>query len=132
MKKTIALALAFCMCLSLCYPVLASSPKSPMWVNIASIDSSISFSGTSGDASAIVIGRKGTTGISGTLTVFKQSGNDWIYVDSSSGSSNSNTLTLGVYFTGESGAYYKAVLEVVVTRNGVDEPETKTVYRTCP
>ncbi len=132
MKKIVVLILAFCMSLSLCYPVLASSPKSPMWVNIASINSLISFSGTSGNASATVIGRKGTTAISGTLTVYKQVGSNWVYVDSVSGTSSTLKLDLGVDFTGISGTYYKAVFEVVVTRNGIDEPETKTSYETCP
>ena len=133
MKKVIVSILTLCMCLSLCCPAFASSPaKSPMWVNILSMSSQIVFDGTDGEAFASVKGKSGTTAISGTLTVYRQSGSNWVYVDSVSGTSSTLKLDIHLDFTGISGAYYKAVFEVVVTRNGIDEPETKTSYETCP
>jgi len=132
MKKAIVSFLALCMCFSLCCPALASAPsKSPMWLNIFNLNVGLSFTGTDGDTSGSVTGKSGTTAITGTLTVYKQSGSNWVYVDSVSGSTTTQRLNLYLNFDGETGEYYKAVFEVVVTRNGIDEPDSITKYQTC-
>ncbi len=132
MKKVIVSILVLSMCLSICCQVFASAPsKSPMWLNIFNLTTGLSFIGTDGEASGHCTGKSGTTSIVGTLTVYKQSGSSWIYIDSVSGSTTTQRLNLYLDFEGVTGEYYKAVFEVVVTRNGIDEPETKTSYRTC-
>ena len=96
------------------------------------LSNTIAFDGTDGNAKGTVLGKSGTTSISGTLTVYRQSGSSWIYVGSTSGTSSTTKLTLDCDFSAVSGVNYKSVYEVVVTINGIEEPETKTTYNTCP
>ena len=105
---------------------------SPQWNCIYRMSSTIGFDGLNGEADASVFGKSGTTHIDGTLTVYRQSGNEWVYVDSTSDSVSQSGLGLQVNFTGISGAYYKAVFEVSVICNGVEESTSKTSYKTCP
>ncbi len=133
MKRVITLILLLCMSLGLCCQVSAKSPDiSPQWLNIAYLSNTIAFQGTTGSVLATAYGKSGTTAISGTLTVYKQTGSDWEYVDSETGSSTTGALSIDFDFTAESGCNYKAVFDVVVTRNGVDEPGNKTTEKMCP
>jgi len=54
-----------------------------------------------------------------------------VFVASDSDSVTGDSMTLSVEFTGVSGGYYKSVFSVTVTRNGIEETETKTTYATC-
>lgn len=75
----------------------------------------------------------GATKVEGTLTVYKRTGNTWVYVDSDSGSTTTNLyVALAVEFDGISGSVYKSVFEVAVTRNGIRETATKYNCETCP
>ena len=133
MKKVMSLVIAGILLLSSCIGVGAVMPDivTPMWDNINTMKNNIVFDGTDGVAQASVIGKSGTTAVSGTLEVYKQTTNGWEFVGSDSDSVNGIHMSLQVAFDGEEGEYYKAVFEVSVTRNGVVEPETKTVYKTC-
>ena len=133
MKKMLSLVIAGILLLSCCIGVGAAVPEivTPMWDNINTMNNSINFSGTDGVAQASVFGKSGTTAVSGTLEVYKQTTNGWEFVGSDSDSVSGIYMSLQVAFDGEEGEYYKAVFEVSVTRNGVVEPETKTVYKTC-
>lgn len=133
MKKMLSLVIAGILLLSCCIGVGAAVPEivTPMWDNINTMNNSINFSGTDGVAQASVFGKSGTTAVSGTLEVYKQTTNGWEFVGSDSDSVSGIYMSLQVAFDGEEGEYYKAVFKVSVTRNGVVEPETKTVYKTC-
>lgn len=133
MKKLISLLVAGILLLSCCIGVGAAVPEiiTPMWDNINNLSSNISFDGTDGYAQGTVFGKSGTSGISGTLEVYKQTSNGWEFVGSDSDSVSGNFMTLKVEFDGKEGEYFKSVFSVSVTRNGVVEPETKTVYKTC-
>lgn len=133
MRKLLLLLLAINLCVGVSVRTYARAPNvSPLWNNIMQLYGTIVFDGTDGTASGSVLGKSGTTSISGTLTVYRQSGSSWVYVDSTSGTSSTNKLTLECEFTSVSGCYYKSVYEVSVTINGITEPETKTTYETCP
>ena len=133
MKKMIALVVAGILMLSCCIGVGAAAPEivAPMWDNINNLSNNISFEGTDGYAQGTVVGKSGTTAISGTLVVYKQTSNGWEFVGSDSDSVSGSFMTLKVEFDGKEGEYYKSVFNVSVTRNGVVESETKTVYKTC-
>lgn len=106
---------------------------SPQWNNILTMSNLLGFDGLDGNASASVYGKSGTTKVEGTLTVYKQSGGTWEYIDSASETTTSKTyVSLSVDFDAESGEYYKSVFEATVTKNGIEESETKYNYKTCP
>lgn len=103
------------------------------WSNISTVVSTLGFSGTHGGATGSVDGKPGTTKVEATLTVYKQVGNIWEYVDSDSDSTTTEDyVVLSVGFSGTSNTCYKSVFEVSVTRNGTTESTTKTCYDTCP
>ncbi|MBQ8401707.1 MAG: hypothetical protein IJX14_07255 [Clostridia bacterium] len=134
MKKWIALSIAVCILIILSTGISAAIPETiiPLWDNISQIKNEISFDGTDALAKGTLYGKSGITSMSGVLTVYKQTDNGWEYVGSDTDTVESVLMTLKVDFTAESGGYYKSVFEVSVIRDGVSEPETKTIYRTCP
>lgn len=134
MKKLLSIFIAGIMLISCCIGVGAALPDKadPLWDNIGSMTNNIYFISTSGSAEASITGKSGTTSITATLTVYKQtSSGGWSYVDSDADHVSGGYLGLKVDFEGEVGAYYKAEFRVSITRNGIIESETKTAYRTC-
>lgn len=134
MKKLLSILIAGVILFGCCTGICAAMPDEimPLWDNISDMQNAIYFTSTDGTAKATVRGISGTTSISATLTVYKQtSSGGWEYVDSDSDTVSGKYLSLTVDFTGETGAYYKSVFSVSVTRNGTTEPETKTAYKTC-
>ena len=133
MKRLISLLLVLSLFMGASAIASALSPNIiPMWEHIRQITNVISFDGLNGEASAYVLGKSGTDSISASLTVYRQSGNSWVYVTSTSDTSSTIQLSLDCDFSATSGTYYKSVFEVVVTINGIEESETKTSYKTCP
>lgn len=135
MRRIIGISLAIFLLLGISSNVFASQPPeySPQWSNILSVVSSLAFSGTQGSAGGAVDAKSGASKVEGTLTVYKRSGNTWIYVDSDSDSTTTNSyVVLSVEFDGVSGTEYKSVFEVAVTKNGIEETATKYNYKTCP
>jgi len=134
MKKILSMALGVLIFLSMgCNVYVATSdPVIPLWDNIGSMVTLITFNGTSGNATASVTSEEGATKISATLAVYKQTGTGgWQYIGHTGTSTSDNRLMLEVDFTGEVGGYYKAVLNVIVVKDGIEEFATKTSYRTC-
>ncbi len=133
MKKFAAFLFASILMLSCCIVTNAALPETimPLWDNISSMETDIYFSGTDGTAAADLSGKSGVTEISGTLTVYRKTLLGWRTVGSDSATVEEWIIALSVDFTGEIGVEYKAVFDVSVTRNGIIETETKTVYRTC-
>lgn len=134
MKKLLTLILVFATIFCFATSTFAALPETvvPMWNNIRQMSNDLVFNGTSGIADTMVFGKSGTTRITGTLTVYVQTSNGWEIVDSTSGSSTSLYLSMTINFTGTPGKYYKSVLNITVTINGVNESETMTSYKTCP
>ena len=135
MKRFLSTILAAVMLLSLYIPANAALPENeimPLWENIISINNSINFDGTDGCVTCQICGDSGTT-VVGNLRIFKQtSSGGWSLIKTDSASSVTRTLTFDTDFTAVSGAYYKAVLTVHVTKNDNVETVTKTSYKTCP
>ena len=133
MKKIFSLFIAGILLLSCCIGIQAALPEmiEPLWDNIRNMENTITFDGTEGTARAELDGKSGTTGISGSLKVYKETDRGWVFVASDSDSVTGTSMTLSVDFTGVSGGYYKSVFSVTVTRNGVEETETKTTYAWC-
>ena len=134
MKKLLSIILFLSSLIGISGGVYAALPidNSPQWSNISTMVSGLGFSGTNGTASGSVDAKSGVTKIEGTLTVYRWSGNTWVYVDSDSDTTTTDDyLVLSVEFTGVSGVNYKSVFHVSVTRNGIVETEDKTNYRAC-
>jgi len=133
MKKIFSLFIAGIFLLSCCIVIQAALPETiePLWDNIRNMDNPITFDGTEGTARATLNGKSGTTEITGILKVYKETDRGWVFVASDSDSVTGDSMTLSVEFTGVSGGYYKSVFSVTVTRNGVEETETKTTYAYC-
>lgn len=107
----------------------ANHEIAPCWENMNGINLRLNFSGTSGTASVTVERIYGvTTLLEATLTVYKQVGDVWVYVTSTSGTSARN-LNLTLDFTGTSGVTYKAVVDVTAT--GTEGVDTDSVSETC-
>ncbi len=106
---------------------------SPQWEYMSNADVSISFTGTSGKASVTVVRiYQVTTELAGTITVYKQVGEDaWEYVASNSGSSV-RSLSVSVDFTAEKGATYKAVADITAYGSTGSESDTISDTATCP
>lgn len=135
MKKVTIVTCAIVLASLMCWNTFGALPidHSPQWANIIRMASVIVFDGQDGNASATVYAKSGATRVEGTLTVYKASGGIWEYVDSASETTTTNTyVSLSVDFDAVSGGYYKSVFEVKVTRNGIEESETKYSYKTCP
>ncbi len=133
MKKVLSFFIAGILFLSCCIGIQAALPETiePLWVNIRDMRNPITFVGTAGNASGILMGESGTTEMTGSLKVYKETDRGWVFVASDSDSVTGTSMTLSVDFTGVSGGYYKSVFSVTVTRNGVEEAETKTEYAYC-
>lgn len=133
--KTRTFALLLCLLLVLMeVNIHGTAPVdySPQWSNITRASNIIDFSDSDGYAHAYVLGKSGTTSICGSLTVYRQVGSEWVYVDSVSNSVTQRSMGLQVVFSGISGVYYKAVFEFSVYCNGIEESDTITTYKTCP
>ncbi len=133
MKKLIALVLMVSILLCCSTETLSALPDTvvPLWDNIWTMNCILTFSGTEGHATANSRGQSGTTQMSGTLTVYKQTARGWSEIVSDSDTVSGDAIALSVDLTGDFNGYYKAVFEVTCTRNGVSESETKTSYDTC-
>lgn len=137
MKKMTSFVLAVLMVAVLILPVSAAAitpgeTVSPCWNNISSVTVEVSFPSGTGCATVDVTRVYGvTTSIAGTLTVYKQVGNQWVYVDTVSGVST-YSLRLELYFDATSGTTYKALAEA--TAYSSTEAESISLYdiETCP
>lgn len=76
--------------------------------------------------------KTGVTSITGTLTVYENVGENWIYVDSDSGSTTKRSLAVTVEFDAVSGREYKAVFEVTAYKNDISESDSSVSYKNCP
>lgn len=134
MKKTAKVSLVIIMILvvfSISSEAL-SYTITPYWANMNSITMDIYFSGANSIASALVEKVGGvTTLLSGSLTLYRKSGTDWIYVSSTS-SASTRTLALTIGFSATSGVQYKSVLNVTAYSATGSESETVTKISTCP
>lgn len=107
MKKLCSVILA-CLCIVvMCLGISAEGSAMPLWDNFDSLVTKITFSGTSGLASASISDSTYSAEISGTLTVYKQTKAGWLFICREKGTSSSGALPLKTSFTGESGAYYR-------------------------
>lgn len=134
MRKIYSILQAILVIGCLCLSVYAAVPETvtPLWDNINVITNDITFNGTSGNATAAITGKSGTTEIIGTLALYEKVGTKWEYIDQCSDSNEDRHLVLSVDFTAEPEVEYKSVLNVLVTKDGMNEVETDTTYATCP
>ena len=136
MKKLMSFVLAMLMLSVFVVPssaaVIPGESITPNWNNMSSITVEITFPNGNGTAVVDVTRVFGvTTSISATLTLYKYVDGQWVYMDSTSGSST-RALSLGVYFDAVSGVTYKAVADITAYSNSEVETETLSDTETCP
>ncbi|MBQ8389006.1 MAG: hypothetical protein IJX46_08785 [Clostridia bacterium] len=105
---------------------------SPLWVGISSVNVDMSFSGNNGNAIGTLTKSSTASSMEATLTVYRWSGSQWVFVDSASGTKTRGTLALSISFDAVAGTRYKAVFDVTVYTNNVPESESIDVEKTCP
>ena len=138
MKKRILMMLMGCLLLSCMYhPISAADSGSYglyRWTNIAYIDGTITFNGTSGNYSMAIIGAGGVSKITASTTLYyKNSSGNWVEIPKDwTYSVNSDLLIINEDFTGVSGREYKVELEATVYKDGYGEPVSKTTTKSCP
>ena len=132
MKKSFAFLLVVVLLVT-CLSVSVGAADA-RWVNAAAIDDQITFSGTSGEYSAMIEGKSGVTKITAIATLYyKNSAGNWIEMSTDwSYSESSDILVIEEDFTGVSGREYKVVLDIVVYKGTSSESITQTVTKTCP
>lgn len=111
----------------------ANDEIAPYWQNTGVVSCKIGFSDDGyGYAEAHVMGHPTANKIKADVYVYRQVGSAWVYVGEEHKTVNSSSLTISCKFNSIEGAYYRADYTLVVTKNGVDETITNTVYKTCP
>lgn len=93
----------------------------PHWTNTESISSSLTFSGTTANCGARIVGMSGTTRISATFTLQRRVNGTWVTIKTWTESSSSNTLNFSGTHTVTKGFTYRLSVNATVTRNGVSE-----------
>ena len=105
----------------------------PRWNNTGSLAYVFEFDDScTGNASASVTGKIGTSKIECKIEVYRQNGTEWIYVKGDTQTVNDGSMNMELLVNGNSGQYYKAEFTFTVWRNGTSEVITFTDYATCP
>ena len=136
MKKVLTALLAMLVVITFSVNAIAATGDdliiTPYWNYMDSIEVDVNFLSNTGKATATITRIYGvTTRLEATLSVYKQVGSDWIFIDSTSGSST-RALGLELDFNAESGVTYKAVVDVTAYGNGGSETDTAEKIKTCP
>lgn len=130
MKKTtkilVTVLLALAMIIPAAVPAFAAIPETvqPRWTSIATIQLDMTFDGADGNATGVARKQGTATNIEGTVTVYKQVGNDWVYVEDTYAQKSVGTLIVSVDFYAEEGTTYKMVFEVTAYTGNAAETET--------
>ncbi len=104
----------------------------PYWENTGLVSCKIGFSDDGyGYAEAHVMGHPTVTSIKADVYVYQQVGRAWVFAGEEHKTVNSSSLTISCKFGAADGANYRADYIFVVTKNGVDEKISDTVYKTC-
>ncbi len=104
----------------------------PRWNNVKTIYCTITFLDDGyGYAKGAVSGDLGVSKIVAEAYVYKQVGSSWVYVNHEEKTVASHSMLISCQFVPEAGAYYMANYQFIVTKNGVDEIITRTVYQTA-
>ena len=135
MKKIIAIAMSVVLLFSaMALPVNAAQADNeiaqPYWTNTQLIDAAIAFIDGVGYAEAALTGKFGSTASFIDVIVYRQSGNDWIYVTEAHTSADGPTVLISCQFTPTVGTYYKAEYTFTVHRNGTGEVVKRNVFKT--
>ena len=136
MKKLTSLFLALLMLSVFVIPssaaVIPDETVTPYWNNISSVTVEVSFLNGVGAATVDISRVFGvTTSIEATLSLYKLVNGQWVFMDSTSGSST-RALGLELYFDAVSGVTYKAVADITAYSNTEVETETLSDIETCP
>lgn len=135
MKKIIVIAMSVILLFSaMAMPISAAQADNeiaqPYWTNTNSIDAIILFNNGIGYAEAALNGKFGSTAVYIDVTVYRQSGSNWIYVTEAHTSASGPSVGISCQFEPTVGTYYKAEYTFTVHRNGTGEVVARDVYKT--
>ena len=136
MKKVFALFLVVVLvCMSTCAIYAADLPDDteimPCYENIALIYLGMTFDGTHGDTVGTASRMTGVTLMIGTLTLYEEQGDEWVYMDTATSRSTGQNIAVNIGFTGTPGVRYKVVFDLCAVKNRLYETETLEVIKTC-
>ena len=135
MKKIIAIAMSVVLLFSaMALPVNAAQADNeiaqPYWTHTQLVDATILFLDGVGYAEAALTGKFGSTATFIDVIVYRQSGDNWVYVTEAHTSATIPTVAISCQFTPTAGTYYKAEYTFTVHRNGTGEVVARDVYKT--
>lgn len=127
-KKCVPLLMILVLCLSYKSVAFAAdtytqTPVSPQWTNTDVVNLSLSFSGSKGSCGACVIGKTGTTEITGTV-VLSRKNSDGTYTAVKTWNSlnaTGNMLIFDSTYYVTTGYTYRLAITAAVYRNGTGE-----------
>ena len=134
-RRILAVILTVLTIMTMSANVFAAMPEEqvvPLWDNMNEITVNLVFDDDDVGTASVKVSRifGVTTSIEGTLTVYRKSGTQWIYVTETSGEAN-GTLYIDVDFNATSGTTYKAVADITAYSSTSSESETVSKISTC-
>lgn len=134
-KASLMGILVIIMALGMVTNIYAAIPCSnnvqPRWTSISMIELEMSFDETSGNATGSARKQSTATSIEGTLVVYKQVGNSWVYVGEGYASKKVGTVNVSVDFVATANTTYKAVFTVTAYTGTSPETEIVEDIKTC-
>lgn len=134
MRKIIIVLMAVVlMSSSIMIPVGAAMPENtvqPLWDNTNIIDCTVLFIDGVGYAECVAHAKYGSTSIKTDIYVYSLGDEVWIYVAELHNIKNAISSVSSCTFEAELNETYRVDYTFTVTRNGIDEVITRTVYDT--
>ena len=135
MKKVVIVLMSLVLlCTAVAVPVGAAMPEDnivqPMWTNTTSIDCTVAAVDGVGYAECVTIAQFGATSIKTDIYVYVAVNNRWTYLTETHDIKYKKLSGVSCPFSVSAGCDYRADYTFTVTKDGVDEVITRTVYYT--
>ena len=134
MKKTITILISVLLLMSIiAIPVNAAVPGNtvqPLWDNTSVIDCTLAAVDGIGYAECVVKSQPGASSIKTDIVVYEAPGNIWIYKTELHDIKYTRVSGVSCPFSVNVGCHYRADYTFTVTKNGIDEVITRTLYFT--
>jgi len=137
MKRIISLIIVCCLMIIAIPSTISAAQKepiSPMWTNVNGLNAFITFSGSTGNVTVLIVGKSGVTNITADVKLYyKNTSGSWIEISTDwDYNVNQMTLTINESFDAVAGREYKIEVDGSVTKSGYAEPISTTASATCP
>ncbi|MBE6576904.1 MAG: hypothetical protein E7653_02040 [Ruminococcaceae bacterium] len=135
MKKVVIVLMSMVLlCTTVMIPVGAAMPEDntvqPLWINTTSIDCTVGVIDGVGYAECVSRSQAGSSSIKTDIYVYVAIDNRWTYLTETHDIKYTRVSGVSCPFSVSVGCDYRADYTFTVTKNGVDEVITRTVYYT--